>query len=230
MGHDLRAPLNAIVGFADLMAMDEVAPVTGSQRQSVDIVRRSAQDLLVLLDQILDWARLEAGRIALLPREHPPGALVAAAIDEARRRSADRGLAVHCDLPADLPAITVDADRFVEALLGLLDHASRTANAPDVLVSARLAQLSPQERALCIEVHDPALRIRAADHGTFFEPFRPSFAPSGRRIAGLGLGPALARALIRAHGGDVWFASDAHKGTTFHLRLPVPPAAPPGNP
>jgi signal transduction histidine kinase len=63
--------------------------------------------------------------------------------------------------------------------------------------------------------------VREADQAGFFEAFRPSYAPSGRRVAGLGLGPALARALIQAHGGSVWFVSQADTGTTFTLELPL---------
>jgi two-component system sensor histidine kinase BarA len=70
-------------------------------------------------------------------------------------------------------------------------------------------------------VHDPQLVIREVDQAAFFEPFRPSYAPSGRRVAGLGLGPALAKALIRAHGGEVSFSSKPDSGTTFQLELPL---------
>jgi signal transduction histidine kinase len=76
-------------------------------------------------------------------------------------------------------------------------------------------------RRVRIELNDPELHVRAADHDSFFEAFRPSYAPSGRRVTGLGLGPALARALVRAHGGEVWFASRADKGTTFSAEFPI---------
>jgi signal transduction histidine kinase len=76
-----------------------------------------------------------------------------------------------------------------------------------------------------LELIDPQLEIREPDRPNLFRAFRVSFAPSGRRIGGLGLGPATARALIRAQGGDVWFESRPERGTTFVVALPTLPSA-----
>ncbi len=221
MGHDLRGPLNAILGFADLLVMEGEQEVDSSQKQSVAIIRRSAQDLLVLLDQILDWARFEAGRIALEPAEVDLDYLLPIVAHEAEERSDDRGMRVAIDVPAPLPALELDAKRISQALLGLMDHATREAEGPAIELRAALAEARGERPAgVLLTVRDPKLQIRQADHDTFFEAFRPSYAPGGKRIAGLGLGPALARVLVRAHGGDVWFESRPDIGTTFSVLLP----------
>jgi signal transduction histidine kinase len=221
MAHDLRGPLNAILGFSDLLVMEGHEMVAASQRPSVDIIRRSAADLLVLLNQILEWAKLDAGQIKLAREPLAIEGVLIEAVHEAQARSADRGLRVDLDVTRDLPLLNIDGERVKQALLGLMDHATRVPDAPRIAVSARLLSdrgLSPRIR---IELRDPQLIVREADQSSFFEPFRPSYAPSGRRVAGLGLGPALGRALIRAHGGSVWFESRGGVGTTFSVEIPL---------
>jgi len=212
MGHDLKNPLNAIVGFADLLAMDSTA---SAQRGSVGVIRRGAHDLLAQLDQILLWAKLEAGRLALEVTTVDVATLLSLVATTARERSAERGLAVTVRCRDGLPPARVDPRRVVEAMLSLMDHAVRAADGPEVELGAH----RDGDRTV-VTIHDRGLEIRRTDIRRFFEPFRPSHAPSGRRIAGMGLGPALGRALIRAHGGDVSFESRPDLGTRFTVTLP----------
>jgi signal transduction histidine kinase len=221
MAHDLRGPLNAILGFSDLLVMEGHEMVAAPQRPSVEIIRRSAQDLLVLLNQILDWAKLDAGQLKLVREPLAIEGVLIEAVNEAQLRSADRGLRVDLDVPRDLPFLSIDGERTKQALLGLMDHATRLPDQPRIAVSARLLSDGGLKPRIRIELHDPQLAVREADQGSFFEPFRPSYAPSGRRVGGLGLGPALGRALIRAHGGSVWFVSRAGTGTTFSVEIPL---------
>jgi signal transduction histidine kinase len=221
MGHDLRGPLNSVIGFSDLLVMEGHDPVAPAQRPSVEIIRRSAQDLLVLLEQILVWAKLEAGQIAFDKRAVQLEDVIADAVRDALARSADRGLTVDLDVQAGLPSLQLDGARVSQALLGLMDHATRAPDRPRLKLSAHLLVQDEQPPRVRLELRDPQLSVREADHDSFFEPFRPSYAPSGRRVSGLGLGPALARALIRAHGGQVWFSSRADTGTTFTVELPL---------
>jgi signal transduction histidine kinase len=222
MGHDLRGPLNSVVGFADLLVMEGHDPVAASQRASVDLIRRSAQDLLVLLEQILTWAKLEAGQLALDPATVELEDVIADAVRDAIARSADRGLRFELAIARGLPPLRADRTRLAQALLGLMDHGTRAVDRPRLILSAQVIAADEQRpRRLRLELRDPQLFVREADHESFFEAFRPSYSPSGRRLSGLGLGPALGRALIRAHGGQVWFASRSDAGTTFTVELPT---------
>jgi signal transduction histidine kinase len=222
MAHDLRGPLNSVIGFSDLLVMEGQDAVAASQRPSVELIRRSGQDLLVLIEQILDWAKLEAGQLTLTKSTVELEQVIASATHEAVARSADRGLRIERQLAADLPTVQADPERLAQALLGLMDHATRAADRPRVSITARVVEASEgRPRRVQLELRDPQLHVREADQGSFFEAFRPSYAPSGRRLAGLGLGPALGRALIRAHGGEVWFASRGDTGTTFTVELPT---------
>jgi signal transduction histidine kinase len=226
MGHDLRTPLNAILGFADLLSLTTHYPWSEPQLKSLAIIRERAGDLAALVDDMIDWAKLEAGELALQHTEQPVRPLIERAVETATQRSGARGLRIDLDLGAQLGTIRVDASRFVQALVGLLDHAVRSNPAPRVKLSARrLGSPNALTGSLYLEIFDPALEVREQDHASLFAAFRPSHAPTGQRIAGLQLGTSVARALLRAHGGDVWFESRPGRGTTFVATLPTGPAS-----
>jgi signal transduction histidine kinase len=220
-GHDLRTPLNAILGFSDLVAMQEHEKWTESQHRSLAIVRERARDLASMVDDMIDWAKLELGDLRLHQRNHSVRPLIDSAVQQAVERSGARGLSVDVGVDDRLGELCVDADRFVQALLGLMDHAVRATPAPKLTLRARYIEADAGQPASArIEVVDPDLAIRDQDQQHIFAAFRPSFAPTGQRVAGLHLGTAVARAVIRAHGGDVWFESRPNQGTTFVASLP----------
>jgi K+-sensing histidine kinase KdpD len=223
MGHDLRGPLNNIVGFADLLVMDGLGEMRGvgeSQRPSVEIIRCAAQDLLALLEQMIAWARLQSGPLALDRKPLQVAELIQLVRAEAERRAASRKVVLRA-MPAPGLTLHVDKKQMLAAVMGVLDPSIRSGRAAEITL--QLEQSPADElgvRHLLFHLRDQGLRVRDDDHEGFFEAFRPSFAPSGQRIAGLGVGPALARALVRAHGGDVWLSSRIDTGTTFTLSVP----------
>jgi signal transduction histidine kinase len=223
MSHDLRSPLNSLLGFATLIASGVEGPITPEQRESIQMITRSARDLLRLVTNILDSARLEAGRLALDRAWTPTADILSQAMVDGRRMLEDRRLEIEADIAPDLPPIYADQDRVVQAVLGLFSHAIHATERGTIKVSARVVRGAPGplEPHLRIDVIDQGAGIREADQATLFEAFREIQEPSGRRIGGLGLGLALARELIRAHGGDIWFVSKRGRGTTFMVVLPL---------
>jgi len=218
MSHDLRTPLNAILGFSDLLSLDKRRAWAPPQQRSFLIVHERALDLAALVDDMIDWAKLEAGELTLKLEPVRVSALVEQAHSAALQRSGARGLQLSVHVPAEVDVLVqADPARCVQALLGLLDHAIRSNPGPSV-------QIRVQRRAahVHIVVEDAGLQIRPEDQQGVFDAFRPSYAPTGQRIAGLQLGPAVARSLLRAHGGDVWFESRLGRGTTFTAALPLP--------
>jgi len=215
MGHDLRSPLNSMLGFADLLQMT-AGPADAAQADSVEIIRQRTRDLLTVIDDMLLWARLESGGLRLEPRSVQVRDLMDRAAAAAEDRSAGRGLSVRCSYPTGTPRVQADAERVVQALVALMYDAIQSPQSVEVELRARHVG-----EAVVVDVHDPALLIRSADHEDFFEAFRPSFAPSGQRVAGLGVGVACARAFIRAHGGELSLQTAEGEGTTFTMQLPV---------
>jgi|GEM_PF-2045269 len=225
MSHDLRSPLNSILGFAVLISSGTEGPVTAEQRESIQMITRSARDLLRLVTNILDSARFEAGRLPLRRRLTPAADILNQAVIEGRRMIEDRPLEIEADIQPGLPAVYVDADRVVQAVVGLFSHAIDAMESGTIRLVARVANgpPGPQVRHLRVDVMDRGAGIREADQAALFEAFREIQEPSGKRIGGLGLGLSLARELVKAHGGDVWFESESGRGTTFSVAIPVEP-------
>lgn len=223
MSHDLRSPLNSLLGFATLIASGVEGPITDEQRESIQMITRSARDLLRLVTNILDSARLEAGKLTLDRAWVPALDIVTQAVTEGRRMLDDRPLEIVAEIAPGLPLIHADQGRVVQAILGLFSHAIHATERGTIKLIARLQREAPGPRGphLLIDVIDQGAGIREADQSTLFEAFRELQEPSGKRIGGLGLGLSLARELIRAHGGDVWFASEQGRGTTFTVALPL---------
>jgi len=221
MSHDLRSPLNSIVGFSELVASEAEGPLTDAQRESVQLIVRSARDLLRLVQQILDWARLDAGKLVLEKVHTPAAALLVQAVSEGEQMLEGSALGIQADLPAGLPEVEVDPERFVQAVMGLFTHASYVMEAGAIQLGASVDQRSARERYLRIDVTDTGEGIREADQPRLFEPFRDIQEPSGRRIGGLGLGLSLARDLVVAQGGELWFVSRPGQGTTFTIAFPL---------
>jgi signal transduction histidine kinase len=222
MSHDLRSPLNSILGFATLIASGAEGPLSTEQRESVQMITRAARDLLRLVTNILDSARFEAGRLELRRAWTPSVEILTLAVAEGRRMIGDRPLEIEAVLQPGLPPVYADADRVVQAVVGLFSHAIDAMERGTIRLVARVAQGPPgPERFLRVDVVDRGQGIRDADKEVLFEAFREVQEPSGKRIGGLGLGLSLASSLVKAHGGDVWFETQAGRGTTFTVAIPL---------
>jgi len=227
MSHDLRSPLNSILGFAALISSGAEGPVTDEQRESIRMITYGARDLLRLVTNILDSARLEAGRLTLRCAFTPTAEILAQAVAEGRRMIGDRPLDIELDAAPNLPAVYVDQDRVVQAVMGIFSHAIDAMESGKIRLSAKLGSGAPGPALpyLQLDVADSGQGIREADQAALFQAFREIKEPSGRRIGGLGLGLSVARELVLAHGGDVWCESVAGKGSTFSVAIPLDPEA-----
>lgn len=225
MSHDLRSPLNSILGFGELLQQSGERSFNDAQRESVRLIARSGEELLRLLNDVLDSARYEAGRLQLRPAWTPSVEILTEAVRQAREMVADDELEIVAELQPGLPPVHVDRERIVQAVVGLFRHAARAMSGGTIRMYARVAP-DPVTGAeqLRVDVVDRSGGIRDEDRERIFEAFREVTSASGRRIGGLGLSLSLARALVRAHGGDVWLDNEPGRGTTFTVAIPVAPA------
>ena len=168
-----------------------------------------------------------AAKLTSTARSPPAVDLITQAVGEGRRMAGHRPLETLPSSLPNLPFIYVYQDRVLQAILGLFSHAIHATERGTIRLIARQSPESPSPRRphLIIDVIDQGAGIREADQAALFEAFREIQDPSGRRIGGLGLGLALARALIRAHGGDVG-SPPKGTGTTFTVALPCTHARP----
>ncbi|HEY9105335.1 MAG TPA: ATP-binding protein, partial [Roseateles sp.] len=216
ISHDLRTPLAALVGLADALRL---TPLSAAQAEVADAVRRSALRMSALVANLLDMARLQAGSVQLNRHWLPLQEVVGSALAGLDEMLAGREVAV--DLPADLPLVELDAVLIERVLVNLLENAVKYADGP-LRIAARAAGRS--------------VEIDVIDHGPGFPPGREArlfdkFERGDRESAkpGVGLGLAICKSIVEAHGGRISAHNAATGGACVRIELPLgqPPAEKP---
>jgi PAS domain S-box-containing protein len=220
MSHELRTPLNAVLGYAQILLRD--GALSELQRQGLSTIQHSGEHLLALIDDILDLAKVDAGRFELCPEPVPLPEFMRVIDDIIRVKADGKGLAFRCELPDTVPAVAkVDDRRLRQVLLNLLSNAVNFTERGYVAL-----RLMTQPRAgglvqLRFEVEDSGPGIAADQLEAIFHPFEQGGAAPGR-AGGTGLGLAISRQLTRLMGGDVQVESEPGRGSRFFFAIEVP--------
>jgi signal transduction histidine kinase len=217
MSHELRTPINALLGYTSLMRDRIYGELTPRQEEALGRMYAASQHLLELVNDVLDLAKIEAGKmpihleqvdLALLIRE------ISLTIEPMVR---GKKLDYRLDLDADLPAIETDRTKVKQILLNLLSNAVKFTSNGSVSLAARIA---PDGAGVEIAVRDTGIGIRSDDMEKIFEDFRQVDQSSTREYGGTGLGLSITRKLLHLLGGTVRVESCAGEGSTFTVRLP----------
>jgi|HubBroStandDraft_1064217.scaffolds.fasta_scaffold50982_2 signal transduction histidine kinase len=212
MSHDLKAPLNAILGFAELVSR---GPLTDGQRESVAIIEQRGRELLYLIDMILDAARVEAGELTISTEWTRVGDVVMPAVLDARELTVGMEIPIVGEIQPGVPRVLVDPARLTQALKAIILAASRFAERGRVVVRATMPAAGEQVR---VDVEVSGRGTSAADREKIFDAFKH---PDGaRRHGGLGLGPSLARSIVELHGGRIDVETTGAGGTVFQVWVP----------
>jgi signal transduction histidine kinase len=222
--HDLRAPLNAIEGFTDLLMLGSYGPLQDEQKRALERIRSSGRYLLGLIDDILSFAKLEAGQIEIRADPLPLGPMLAAVEPVVARQLSDKHLTYRC-APVD-PRLMVTADeaRFHQIMLNLVTNAIKFTDGGGTIAVG----CASDDSIVTVRVSDTGCGIASDRLQSIFEPF-VQIDPQARRPGrdGLGLGLAISRDLARRMGGDVTVESREGVGSVFEITVPrVGPAAP----
>jgi PAS domain S-box-containing protein len=213
--HELRTPLTIISGYVELLAAS-TAKYTAEEREFLDITRTSIQTLTSLVNDLLDLARIEAGRMEL----EITAVDVAEAIERVRRmvaaQAAAKGIGLHVALAPDLPPVAADPDRLVQILLNLVGNAVKFTESGGVTVTARALGDGVE-----FAVADTGIGIPPEVLPRIFDEFRQADVGTTRKYGGSGLGLAIARRLVEMHAGTIAVVSDVGAGTTFTVWLPA---------
>ena len=214
MSHDLRAPLHSITGFADLLAEEVDGPLNAEQHTSVRAILESGEVLSQLVTEIVDTARLEAGRLQIHRQPTSLDEVIAEAVDRARRAApTSSSLDLTVELPP-WPTLELDRERMVQAFAGVLAHVVRMTTSGCLEVRGETIDERPV-------VTIDAVGLPPEDTQRIFLAFRDLKRPSGGR-AGLGIGLSLARELVAAHGGTLAYTSQGPLGgARFTFELPA---------
>ena len=221
MSHELRTPLNAIIGFSDVLRQGMVGDLSAKQTEYVDDVLESARHLLLLINDILDLSKVEAGRMELDLSRFSLREAVDNGLTMVRERAARAGVAVSATLAENVDEIEADQRKVKQVLFNLLTNAVKfTPGGGHVDVATRRV-----DAEVHVSVRDSGVGIAPEDQARIFEEFEQVNAPT-RTAEGTGLGLALARRFVELHGGRIWLESAPGAGSTFTFSLPALPKQP----
>ncbi len=219
VSHEVRTPLNAVMGFAELMELDRRNPLPPAQRERLALVRTAANKLLALVNDMLDLGRAEQGRLTVKLQPLELEAAVHGAVDIVRPQAESRSIEMHADIPAGL-RVQADERGLDQVLLNLLSNAVKY-NRAGQPVNVHCAVLPPHAE---LRIVDRGIGLTAEQLAQLFQPYNRLGAQHGS-VGGTGLGLVISRALVDAMGGQLTLASQPGQGTTAVLRLPLADAA-----
>jgi signal transduction histidine kinase/DNA-binding response OmpR family regulator len=224
MGHEIRTPLNAILGTAELLELTALPPAIAP---GVQTIRRSGQALLEIINEILDFAKIEHGTLTIEVRAVEVASVVAATVEILRDRATERGNQIVLDMPDALPAavIATDPTRLRQVLLNLLSNAIKFTSEGTVTLSVRPVDLSAGP-GLRFEIIDTGIGIEDEGMDRLFRPFSQVDASISRNYGGTGLGLTICKQIIEAMGGAIGVQSRKGEGSTFWFEISAAPADP----
>ncbi len=219
MSHDIRTPMNAIIGMSDLLSETDLSP---EQRHHVDIVREAGRSLLTLINNILDLSKIESDELTLNHSLFSPHRLVKSITSIFAQMAHEKGLELNLNVEPSLPAVVRgDENRIRQILVNLMSNAVKFTDEGEVVLRARSP--GPESGHLHFEIQDTGRGIPEEDRGAIFDDYRQT-----RRVgqgddenAGTGLGLAICVNLVDLMDGAIRVDSEVGVGSTFHIELPL---------
>jgi len=214
--HELRSPLTSVHGFAEVLKLER-EKLDPKHAETVDIILSNTSHLVRLLNDLLDLARSDAGRLTIKAEPCDVAALIDDAVQTMRRRTDGRGQRLEVEVEPGIPRVRVEPDRIKQVLVNLLTNANEYC--PDGATITVTANRVGGEVELAVADDGPGIPVDQIDH--IFERFGRGEAGASQRVGGTGLGLAIAKSLVEAHGGAIGVTSTPGKGSTFRIVLPL---------
>ncbi len=221
MSHEIRTPMNGIIGLVNLLLHSDMPEKI--RNNHLELIRRSARRLMTIINGILDFSKLEAGRFELEYRSFDVRGLLREIVQPMEPTARRKGLQLQMIVDPAVPALIVgDQDKLMQVLTNLADNSLKFTRKGFVRLELRYEpgrqDLPP---ALAFSVSDSGIGIPAAYRDKVFESFAQVDSSHSRRFGGTGLGLSISKGLVELMGGKIWFDSETGKGTTFAFALPL---------
>jgi signal transduction histidine kinase/ActR/RegA family two-component response regulator len=224
MSHEIRTPLNGVLGMLDHLLAGELSP---GQRRCAKVAARSGKALLGIIGDILDFSKVEAGKLVLESVGFSLHRMFADVVELLEHQTCEKGLSVDVEIGADVPdRLKGDAARVRQILINYLGNAIKFSHAGHIAVRCALLAQTDTHATLRVEVQDRGIGIDAGVLPTLFEPFTQADASTTRKYRGTGLGLAICKKLAALMGGEVGVSSELGKGSTFWFTVRLEKAAP----
>lgn len=218
MTHEIKTPLNAIIGFSSLLADSVKDP---RSKQYIASINSAGKTLLELINDILDLSRLEAGKTALNPEPADIAGLFEDIILLLEMRAQEKGLTIRTTLPEKNPVLLIDTPRMRQILLNLVENAIKFTESGEILLTLSILPEDPHHCDLLIEVKDTGIGIPREDQERIFRAFEQQSTDISREFGGTGLGLAITHTLVSLMNGKITVRSEPGKGAIFTVFIPM---------
>lgn len=216
MSHELKTPLNAIIAFSQMLLRKTKDKLTASEIDMVERIFNNGNNLLVLINDILDLSRIEAGKLQISPQKFDIAQLVNLTVDELRSLSEQKSLYIKVNSHLESTEIVNDSNRVRQVLVNLISNAIKFTDTGGVTIE--IVEVS--EHIIQISVADTGIGIKREDINYIFEPFRQINQTNSRNYSGTGLGLAITSSLLKMMQGSISVESEFNKGSIFRVNLP----------
>jgi signal transduction histidine kinase/DNA-binding response OmpR family regulator len=221
MSHELRTPLNSIIGFSRVILKGIDGPVTEMQQQDLTAIYNSGQHLLGLINDILDLARIEAGKMELNFEEVHLSEMVHSVFSTAKGLVKEKPIKLLEQVPADMPTVRGDTMRVRQVLLNLISNASKFTDEGSITVETRVQRAADGKLEALVNVTDTGPGISLEGQEKLFKAFSQVDGSATRKSGGSGLGLSICANLVQLHGGRIGVTSKEGLGSTFWFTIPL---------